>query len=197
MAESPVMVKQQPRTKRLGRRDWLEGALRFVARTGVQGLKVQELAASLGATTGSLYWHFTDRADLTRSLVEHWAVVSTEALARRIEDAAASPEERLLLLMRLVSENVPTRSDLTIRTWASVDAHAARVVTRTDARRAGVVSGLFREMGFDADEVAMRTRLFLCYESCEYQVLPRLTTSKRMRLLKMRHRLLCAPPGVA
>lgn len=187
------MPKQQLRSKQLGRRDWLEAALRLVARTGVPGLKVQDLAATLGATTGSLYWHFADRADLLQSMVEHWAEASTEDLAREIESSTVPPDERLLLLMRLVAENVPTQSDLAIRAWASVDKSVGRVVARTDARRAEVVSSLFREMGFDAEEVAMRTRLFLCYESCERLVFTRPTKAEQHRHLERRHRLLCSP----
>ena len=190
------MPKQHLRSKRLGRPDWLEAALRLVARTGVQGLKVQDLAATLSATTGSLYWHFADRADLLQSMVEHWAEASTEALAQQIEGSTAPPSERLLLLMRLVAKNVPTQSDLAIRAWASVDKSAARVVARTDERRAEVVSSLFREMHFDAEEVAMRTRLFLCYESCERLVFTRLPQAEQRRHLERRHRLLCSPsPG--
>lgn len=191
------MVKPKRKERQLERADWLAAGLRMVAQTGVAGLKVQDFAASLGATTGSLYWHFRDRSALVRALVDHWVEASTDALAQSVSEARGSPEERLLLLMTLVQENSPTRSDLSIRAWAGVDPHAAGAVRRVDERRAQVVRGLYREMGVDDAEADMRTHLFMCYESCERQVFPRLTRAERRDLLERRHRLFCTPPGKA
>jgi AcrR family transcriptional regulator len=187
------MVKPNRQERRLERADWLAAGLRMVAQTGVEGLKVQQLAASLGATTGSLYWHFRDRSALVHALVDHWVEASTETLVQSVSEAKGSPEERLLLLMTLVQENAPTRSDLSIRAWAGIDTHAARAVRRVDERRAQVVRGLYREMGLDKEEADMRTHLILCYESCERHVFPRLTKAERRNLLERRHRLFCVP----
>lgn len=174
------------------RRDWLDAALIAVARKGVNGLKVQELAAELGATTGSLYWHFEDRRALELALLEHWAEESTEQIARQIENTNGSPEDRLLQLLLLVEKNQPTMRDIAIRSFATHDEAAAEVVERVDERRAAVVSRLFREMGFRGTEVSMRTQLCLCYEACQHFVAPGLSARKRRQMLRARHRLYCS-----
>ncbi|MDQ6732181.1 MAG: TetR/AcrR family transcriptional regulator, partial [Actinomycetota bacterium] len=48
----------------LSRTDWTEAALLALAHDGLAGVAVQPLARRLGATKGSFYWHFADRAEL-------------------------------------------------------------------------------------------------------------------------------------
>lgn len=170
---------------------WLDGALGMIVKTGVQGLRVQDLAASLDATTGSLYWHFEDRQAMVRALVERWAEQSTEEVARRIEGSSLQPSEKLLELMRFVSDNRATTADLAIRAWAATHRDAAKVVARTDAHRYEIVYGLFTELGFPEEESVVRTRMFLCYESCERFVFPRTSRADRERYLLERHRIYC------
>lgn len=184
------MIRPGKKAQR-SRRDWLDAALASIARTGVRGLKVQSLAAELGATTGSLYWHFKDRRALELALLDHWAEESTEGIARQIESLAGTPEERLLELLLLIEKNQPVTRDVAVRSFAAHDEEATKVVKRVDERRAQVVSGLFRAMGFRGDEVAMRTQLFLCYEACQHFVAPSVSPRKRRQLLRARHRLYC------
>ncbi|MHC4960413.1 MAG: TetR/AcrR family transcriptional regulator [Planctomycetota bacterium] len=187
------MGRQTERAGPRSRQDWLDAALAIVADTGVPGLKVQELAASLGATTGSLYWHFRDRRSLELALLEHWEEQSTGIIARFIDGLDASPEERLFELMVQVDRNRPTSCDIAMRSWAAHDKEAAKVTRRAHKRRAEVVGGLFRDLGFSGDELAMRTQLFLTYESCEWLVIPKSTVDQRRRLMRARHRLYCRP----
>ena len=48
----------------------LEAAARLVARRGVRGLRMEELAAEAGVSTGLLYYHFKDRSTLLRRTLE-------------------------------------------------------------------------------------------------------------------------------
>lgn len=48
----------------------LEAAARLIARRGVRGLRMEELAAEAGVSGGLLYYHFTDRATLLRRTLE-------------------------------------------------------------------------------------------------------------------------------
>lgn len=179
--------------RRISREDWLRAALSMVVETGVAGLGVKELAASLGATTGSLYWHFRNRADLMDALLEFWATESTEPVAAELATFKGSPQARLFQLMKLIAENEPTSGDIPIRGWAAHDSEVAKVVARVDRRRADVIGGLFYEMGFRDEELLMRTRLLLCYESCERLVFSRISKAARAALLERRHALLCRP----
>ncbi|MFB7865756.1 TetR/AcrR family transcriptional regulator [Streptomyces sp. NPDC056069] len=48
----------------------LEGAARVIARRGVRGLRVEELAAEAGVSTALVYYHFKDRAGILRHTLE-------------------------------------------------------------------------------------------------------------------------------
>ncbi|NUS45674.1 MAG: TetR/AcrR family transcriptional regulator [Mycobacteriaceae bacterium] len=54
------------------RRTWiLEAAVRVIARDGVRGLRVEELAAAAEVSTALIYYHFRDRAGLLRAALDH------------------------------------------------------------------------------------------------------------------------------
>ncbi|MGW6541010.1 TetR/AcrR family transcriptional regulator [Streptomyces sp. NPDC055051] len=48
----------------------LEGAARVIARRGVRGLRMEELAAEAGVSTALIYYHFKDRAGVLRHTLE-------------------------------------------------------------------------------------------------------------------------------
>ncbi|WP_369213992.1 TetR/AcrR family transcriptional regulator [Streptomyces flavofungini] len=48
----------------------LEAAARLIARRGVRGLRVEEVAAEAGVSTALIYYHFKDRAGLLRRTLE-------------------------------------------------------------------------------------------------------------------------------
>ncbi|MEM8885542.1 MAG: hypothetical protein AAGD14_15865, partial [Planctomycetota bacterium] len=152
-----------------------------------------QLAARLSSTTGSLYWHFEDRDGLIRALMDYWEKESTDKVATLLQEVEGAPEERLLGLMKLIQANAATSGDVAIRSYAAHDAEAAAIVARSDARRAEVVGGMFRDIGFRGAELRMRTQLFLCYESCERFVASDATDAQRARLMRKRWEFYCRP----
>ncbi|MFG3193854.1 TetR/AcrR family transcriptional regulator [Streptomyces omiyaensis] len=48
----------------------LEGAARVIARRGVRGLRMEELASEAGVSTALIYYHFKDRAGVLRHTLE-------------------------------------------------------------------------------------------------------------------------------
>ncbi|MFJ4192189.1 TetR/AcrR family transcriptional regulator [Kitasatospora sp. NPDC089509] len=68
------------------RRGILEAATRVIARRGVRGLRMGELAAEAGVSTALIYYHFTDRAGILRETLEY---ISERADHYTAEDEAA------------------------------------------------------------------------------------------------------------
>ena len=57
-----------PPRQRLSREAWAAAGLRALTDGGVAAVAVEPLAASLGTTKGSFYWHFSDREELVREV---------------------------------------------------------------------------------------------------------------------------------
>ncbi|MFD9797132.1 TetR/AcrR family transcriptional regulator [Streptomyces sp. NPDC059070] len=72
----------------------LEAAARVIARRGVRGLRVEELAAEAGVSKALVYYHFGDRARLLRHTL-HFIGDRAERDARRPASEPAGPEDRV------------------------------------------------------------------------------------------------------
>ena len=174
-------------SSRLDREEWLARALEVLGKQGTGELTVESLARHLGVTKGSFYWHFKDRADFFRQLIEYWDKQFTQTVIAKISTQDSPPEERLLELMRLVHSKRLDRFEMPVRAWAQQNPALAPLVRSVDKHRIDFVCSLFMEMGFDKDEAEMRTRVFLTYMITQRQLLP--TTAGNKQLAHLRRRV--------
>ena len=77
MGEWISMVRKGTGAKRLDEptltaADWAEAALQLIAEAGLGSLTVDTLAARLGVTKGSFYWHFKGRSELLAAALGRW-----------------------------------------------------------------------------------------------------------------------------
>ncbi|MGK4585384.1 TetR/AcrR family transcriptional regulator [Kitasatospora sp. HPMI-4] len=81
----------------------LKAATRVIARRGVRGLRVGELAAEAGVSTSLIYYHFTDRAGILRQTLEFISdradryTAEGQPVSSRAVDPRADLEQVLLL----------------------------------------------------------------------------------------------------
>ncbi|MEU9148833.1 TetR family transcriptional regulator [Streptomyces sp. NPDC048349] len=100
----------------------LEAAVRVIARNGVRGLRVEELAAEAGVSTALIYYHFKDRAGLVRRTL---AFVSDRATGYTDEALKGTGDARDTLLRLLSAElqDVPRVRENSIA-WGELRASA-------------------------------------------------------------------------
>lgn len=79
----------------------LQAATKVIARRGVRGLRVEELAAEAGVSTALIYYHFKDRAGLLRRTLEF---ISDRADRYTFGDAPATGSPRAELEQSLLLE---------------------------------------------------------------------------------------------
>ena len=180
-------------SQRLTRDEWLARALHALAKEGGSILTLDALVRRLGVSRGSFYWHFKDRADFVRQLVKYWSVLFTESISEKIQGLERGPEQRLLSLMEAIVCDRLTRYDIAIRAWASHDVVAKRGVKEVDQFRLDFVRSLFREIGFEGEELEMRTRTFVVYYSLEPGLFSTISREQQLSQIKLRHRLLTTP----
>ncbi|MFD9209349.1 TetR/AcrR family transcriptional regulator [Streptomyces sioyaensis] len=84
----------------------LEAAARLIARSGVRGLRVEEVSAEAGVSTALIYYHFKGRAGLLRRTLEfinQRAIRYTDAAL----DASDTPLTQLTEMLLLEFQDVP------------------------------------------------------------------------------------------
>ncbi len=144
----------------LGPEDWLAAAWEALARDGEGGVKVERLAAALGVTKGSFYWHFADRSALLSALLEDWERRATALVIEQVDACSESPLERLRALVQATT-GAPEAPDVehAVRAWGAQDAQVRKRLRRVDARREAYVTALLEALGVPPGQATMRARL--------------------------------------
>jgi AcrR family transcriptional regulator len=140
--------------RRLTRQDWIDGALRALARAGVAAVAVDVLAGELGATRGSFYWHFKDRDSLLAAALQTWEQLGTLDVIERVGQEA-DPARRMAALFAEAFADEPV-----VGLDAAIVAHAghpvvAPVLARVTTRRIAFLTDVYTGLGL-APPVAQR-----------------------------------------
>ncbi|MEW2352298.1 TetR/AcrR family transcriptional regulator [Spirillospora sp. NPDC029432] len=146
------------RTK-VSRRDWIEAAYQELARAGERGVGINALAARLGVTKGSFYWHFKDRPELMAALLDRWAHERTDEMLELALGSTGDPRERLRRIQALGRDVAPV--DRAMRLWARHDAAAAEAVRHADRALLGHITACLDGLGFAPADARLRARLML------------------------------------
>src|SRR5436190_17561946 len=145
---------------------WIEAGFEEIARTGVEGVRVEVLAKSLGVTKGGFYRRFRDRAALLEAMLQNWRSGRIAAIEKQTSLDGGSARERLRALIALYSERMNTEGmavELAIRQWARSEEAAASAVASVDASRLKNVAHLYRATGLPAEEADAQAFLFYCF----------------------------------
>jgi AcrR family transcriptional regulator len=157
-------VAAEPRAT-LTPENWISAATEVLVDQGIDHVRVDVLASRLAVTRGSFYWHFRDREDLLRRVLQAWREAATENLTARLEQAHADPRAQLRDVLSLPfrgrAATRAARIELAIRAWARRDATARHAVDEADAARLGYIAQVFSAMGFPILEA--RSRAFVLY----------------------------------
>lgn len=151
--------------RRLSGDDWAEAALRAIADGGLAAVAVEKLAARLGTTKGSFYWHFQNREALVRAALRLWEHRHTEVIIGSIEQIS-DPADRLRRLFTLITDDTHPRAEnrIEVALVASAgDPMVAAALGRVTERRIGYVADLFTQLGMEPP--AARQRALLAYSA--------------------------------
>lgn len=158
-------VPASPRSQ-LGRDEWVSGATDLMAKLGIDGVRVEVLAKTLGVTKGSFYWHFKDRQDLLDVLLETWRAGRIRDIEKQTALTPGKEREQARHLIEVYSAGRNRKGiaiELAIRDWARRDPGAAQIVEAVDAHRLECTRKLFRVVGYDEQESKARSLMLYAY----------------------------------
>lgn len=149
--------------KRMTREDWLRRALEVVATKGHAKLRIHELVTHLGVTRGSFYWHFKDRDEFVRALVDHYHGWSTDQVMVEVERVGGDASQRLKTVMRFVAEKDLGRYEVAMMSWGVQEPVVETSFRLAIQRRMEFIRSLFVQLGYTGQELETRTRAFVGY----------------------------------
>ena len=176
---SRALAKRMPRAKAgaaaarptLTPEAWVDAATEVLVDHGIDHVRVDVLATQLAVTRGSFYWHFRDREDLLRRVLQAWSNRTTAQLTARLENARDDPvlqlRDVISLPFRGRAAQKAARIELAIRAWARRDPMAQTALDASDAARLDYHASIFKALGFAPAEVRARAFMLYSYEVAE------------------------------
>ena len=151
---------QQERGWRGSAEVWLDAAYDMLVEGGVESVKVMPLAARLGLSRTSFYWHFPDREALLAGLIARWQSQNTANLIARTQAQAATVAEAMLNVTDcwITPALFDSRMEFAIRTWALTDSKLAEVLRGVDETRIQALTALFERFSFPPLEARLRAQ---------------------------------------
>ena len=188
-------MTKQAKKKRVSKADWLEKALDVLEVDGINEVKIERLARELNISKSGFYWHFKDRKDLIRTMIEYWGEEFTSVVTSNNAILNASPKERIYLAMKMILEINLTRLELPMRFSAEKDPIAWELLNRVYQIRLNFFRSALSEMGFEGEDLEMRIHLLTCYHTWEGVMFRDLPNNSRAKWMKLRLDLICSPPN--
>jgi AcrR family transcriptional regulator len=127
--------------------DWAEAALQLIAEQGLSALTVSALAARLGVTKGSFYWHFRGRSELIAAALGRWEQRATTDAMRGL-DAVTDPRRRLELMLDAASQPPRSRSLYAALAEAAGDPVVRRALDRVASARIAYLERCYTNLRF-------------------------------------------------
>jgi AcrR family transcriptional regulator len=144
----------------LSREDWTHAALVAIAEGGTAAVAVEPLAARLGATKGSFYWHFGSRSELVAAALETWEREATDEIIARLEGLADPVERlRLTLIAAMEDEGDEYGAIDAALLASSADPAVAPVAERVQDKRLAFLERCFRDMELPRREARLRAQI--------------------------------------
>jgi AcrR family transcriptional regulator len=126
--------------------DWAEAALQLIAEAGLGALTVDALAARLGVTKGSFYWHFKGRSELLAAALGRWEQRATAEAITGLS-AVTDARQRLYLMLHAATQAPRSRSLYAALAEAADDPIVRRVLNRVASARIEYLETCYRELG--------------------------------------------------
>jgi AcrR family transcriptional regulator len=149
--------------RRLTRDDWISAALGAIADGGLAAVGVEPLAAGLGATKGSFYWHFENRDALIEAAIGRWEEETTTDVVAEITAARDAPASQFRRLVASVVERAEQDRVGPALLASATHPSVAPALERITAARLSLIATVLERLGFPPSQA--RRRALLAYSA--------------------------------
>ena len=173
----------------LGKKDWLNAALKVLLSEGIHAVQITRLANDLSMTRGSFYWHFEDRGDLLTELIQEWRHLNSDVMKEALKGVSSLEEGILALFTVWVSaEPFNARLDQAMREWASLSEAVKNAVEVEDQSRIETIKDFFIDQGYEPTDAFIRARVIYFTQVSYYALGVNEPMAQRLSYLKVYYR---------
>ena len=167
-----------PESNRLSRDDWLDQAFWAVVAGGFENVKVLTIAEKLKVTRGSFYWHFSDHADLIRSLLLRWKLQQTALDQKLDSQRSGNPVKDLEDVVDAAFSQAGAtlenlRFEQALRSLSHQNSEAAQLLVEIDTERMKLFESKFMAIVKDVKKARDLSALLYLAIVGSYQALSR------------------------
>ena len=171
------------------REDWVDAAWTLLGNVGVDGVRVESLARTLGVTKGSFYWHFKNRQDLIDALFDRWFGLREE-VRDEFRRANPTPQERLWKVIERGIIRGTQGQAAALRLWAQRHPEATGRVTEADFLRRQFFTEQFLALGLDDHTAKIRAEVYMAVISAEFLHSGGRDETDRLHFARQKHEML-------
>lgn len=184
--------RKAPSGPRLGREDWVLAAKKTLVARGIDAIKVDRLAKEIGVTRGSFYWHFKSRGELLQALLTYWGDTNTTAIRAAVENYRGDGKAQFAALLNVWIEekDYSPAFDNAVRDWARHSKTASTLLRKVDEERIALLTGIFRNIGYDEAESTIRARVLYFHQVGYYALAIQESRRERMASLPLYYKIL-------
>ena len=167
-----------PESNRLSRDDWRDQAFWAVVAGGFENVKVLTIAEKLKVTRGSFYWHFSDHADLIRSLLLRWKLQQTALDQKLDSQRSGNPVKDLEDVVDAAFSQAGAtlenlRFEQALRSLSHQNSEAAQMLVEIDTERMKLFESKFMAIVKDVKKARDLSALLYLAIVGSYQALSR------------------------
>lgn len=141
--------------------DWLRLAVETLVAGGIDQVKVQVMAKTLGVSRSSFYWFFESIQDLQDQLLDYWLRKNTGPIIERALRPAPTITKAVCNVFECWIDNNQFDPDLDIavRFWGRHEPRIRSVLDEADRQRVDALTRMFARYGYPEEESLTRARV--------------------------------------
>ena len=147
--------------ERKNRQSWIDAGLDTLAQEGHDALRIMPIAARLGVTKGSFYWHFKNLDEYHDALLHAWEQGYTQQIIDNVDHKGGDSVTRLRSLFASLPPGL-VQLGRAVRAWSLNSERVRQTQARVDQLRIDYVTRLLTDVGWPAEDAPFVAKWHYC-----------------------------------
>jgi AcrR family transcriptional regulator len=142
---------------------WIRIGMEQFARSGADGLVIEQMASELGCSKSSFYWYFKNRKDYIVRIVERWSDVATQQIIRQSAGSGTAEDQVDTLLTEMFA--ITQKGDFLfyLRRLARENADYRAILDAIEQARMQYAQELLMKLGMPLEAAERKSRILYHY----------------------------------